>query len=194
MKSIYALILGGIVLSLFANCAKKDNATTGANEMSSACLTSSTYGGYSGCNNQVYASALGFGPAQGVISNQGAGYNGGYYGGGYGMTPQVQYQCGQINMGGYGSTYGQGAGVYSPTRGMGCVTTQMIQTNGQPALYALEQTSRYFVAQANYANYGYSGQSSTVYRTCDAAEPCPSNQFCRSPLGATPSTFGICYY
>jgi hypothetical protein len=190
MKSIYALLLGGIVLSLFANCAKKDNATTGANEMSSACLTSSSYGGYSGCNNQVYASALGFGPAQGVMNNQ----NTGYYSGGYAATPSVYIQCGQINMGSYGATYGSGAGVYSPSRGVGCVTTQLVNQNGQPAMYALEQTGRYFVAQANYANYYSGSSSSTVYRTCDAAEPCPSNQACRSPLGQTASTFGICYY
>ena len=195
MKSIYAILLGGIVLSLFANCAKKDNASVGANEMSSACLTqSSGYGGYSGCNNQVYANSIGFGPAQGAIQS---GYGQQYgYGGGYASsTPQVMIQCGQINMGGYGSGYSQGAGVYSPSRGLGCVTPQMITANGQPALYALEATGRYFTPQANYANGYYGGQqSSTVYRTCDSAEPCPSNQFCRSPLGQTGSSLGICYY
>lgn len=190
MKSIYAILLGGIVLSLFANCAKKDNASVGANEMSSACLTqSSGYGGYSGCNNQVYASAMGFGPAQGAIQQSGYGQYGGYAS----TTPQVMIQCQQINMGGYGMSYGQGAGVYSPSRGLGCVATQMVTANGQPALYALDATGRYFTPQANYANY-YGQSSSTVYRTCDSAEPCPSNQFCRSPLGQTGSSLGICYY
>lgn len=192
MKTIFAVLMGGIVLALLTNCGRSGSATTGANEMSTVCLAQTNLYGQATsapCNSNAYTNVVGFGPAQGMMQG------GGYSGYGYAVAPNLTYTCGTVNQPTYGFGYGYGnyagspgvtVGVYSASLGMGCVAANLIQQNGTPIPYSLESTGKFFVP-SSYAS------SAQVLRACTGSEACAANQVCRSPLGSIPTAIGVCY-
>lgn len=190
MKTVFAILMGGIVLALLTNCGKSGSTSAGANEMSTVCLTQVNMYGQttnSPCNSNAYANAVGFGPAQATMQGGSA------YGYGYGaVAPNVSVTCGNVNQPqsgfgyGYGGSYGATMGVYSPSMGAGCVSANWIQQNGSPIPYSVDVTGTKFTP-STYAS------TAQFLRACNDAEPCPQGQACRSPLGSIPTSIGVCY-
>lgn len=186
-------------LAVFANCGKKeDNPNKGASDMSATCYLVQT-NSLAGQNTQVAnpnnPCAYNYSSNSGFQSLGGNGYSltsGTYVGYTGGSTPS----CGtSMTL------------VYSPSKGLGCVSNTQINLSGQVAVYDFNRTSLTFTListpnsyyQYNQPNY-YNGTGITgsqVLRVCDVgAEPCPNGQYCRSPLGpqAPAGAIGLCYF
>lgn len=197
MKKIYLTLICGLVVSLFANCGKKDDGNNAPADMSSMCYyarsNASSYGTY-------------------YPTTTGATCNYNYQAVGFSQPSTLQYMASGVAPTCGVSTMGtQQQLVYSPTKGLGCVDTSRLYLDGQVVAYGLNQATMTFtvvptppnlLVQSAYYNQGMYGNmyynnttnQVVVLRVCDASEQCPSGQACRSPFGpSVPSAVGVCY-
>jgi hypothetical protein len=213
MKKLTIMVLvGGMVMTLFANCGRNDN-PAGPTNMSAMCYYQQT----STNNNYSYANQPGTPCNYNYSALNVAGFTQANTGGFY----QTSGMYGACNNGAQ-------APVYSPTKGLGCVDSTRLMLSGQIVTYALNQAAQTFVPSSApspyygnqayggnnpyggsilggsmYGGAGYFGGNSfgangmlTVLRVCDSVELCPAGQFCRSPIGPTAMNTGVglCYF
>jgi hypothetical protein len=190
MKTIYLLALSATVVMLFANCGKKDEPATGKAEMGANCYyvqtNQSTTANRTYCSYN-YASVQGF---TNYTSANGYAYASSFWGAATGCSA-------------YQTT------VYSEGKGLGCVDSNRLNMNGQPAMYNLDSSRGIFILTPatiypqNTIYGGFSsgfayntGSSGNVLRACEGSgDPCPSGLTCRSPFGPYQgSAIGVCYY
>jgi hypothetical protein len=195
IKLICSLALVCMALGSLTRCGKKDDPAPQQN-MNAGCFMAQTNNYYSagqgtGCG-AVYNSAQGFSAYR--AQNQTGYVNGGY-------NQSLSAGC----MGGYQMV------VYSELKGLGCVDANNIFASGALALYAFDGMGSIVLrgpyynnqsggmgggAYGSYNNNQNLNLSTSILRTCDGSEPCPSGLSCRSPFGpyTTGSSLGVCYY
>jgi hypothetical protein len=209
IKAMCTLALVCVAIGSLTRCGKKDDPAAQQN-MNAGCFMAQTSSyattAQGGCG-AIYNSAQGF---SGYRSQNQTGYVNGYY------QQQSSYYggAGGANLAG-GCTGGYQMVVYSELKGLGCVDATNIFASGAVARYAFDgmgtivlqgplynnQASgtgggAYGGQFANNSQYNSQNSASSVLRTCDGSEICPSGLTCRSPFGpyTTGSSLGLCYY
>lgn len=169
-KVITTAILSGLVLSVFANCGKKDDkaSSNAPADMAATCYFMQTNSATANGSNGMY-------PTSPNAAN--CNYNYSVVGGFtslYGASMNTMMGAGYFS----GSTPTCSGGqtlVYSPSKGLGCVSTNQLNISGQPVVYDLNRTTLTFTTvstpnpyyqqqqQGQFSQYPYNNQNMFGY-------------------------------